>query len=193
MSLGTDDPINIKSAGAKSGAKIFTGHDGIPKSGNPFVEIATVPALGVNNLYAVAEVNIAAENPAAPDPTPDDASCANYGNLTKCPIFTTSIVNPSTLDPIQFALTPLKLIYRLHPSTFKKSPNQVFNSVIPWYQVDANDTPVPVDPCPAKDTLTGTGKPCVNNKQCYKNNAGDLANVCEYELISDRNGLTRFR
>lgn len=210
VSLGTNNPVNIKSAVPKTGAKVFTGNGGVPVPATPevpktqFAELLNIPSL--TGAHAVAEIVVDTFT----DPN-DVANCMTGGRFIVCPAFTTSVttsvanINEETrfFDP----LNPLTLIYRIDASNNKLSPTKLLNSVSITYTGKKYDPDtgaqvgnwsneeipkVCVNDKPRKD-----GLPCVLNSRCFKkNDTGGIAaleNDCEWTTINTGNGLIKIQ
>ena len=207
VTLGTSFPINIKSAVAKSGAKIFTGDGGVPKNepDKQLTELAAVPNLP--GLYTVAAINIGKAGP-SPSPTFDDNACISGGNFATCPLYTTSIADPFSLQETRFLdpNNPLALTYRIDASNLKRSPQQLLNAVQVLYTGKKYSGTLeigtwvdePVNAC--TNNLPNTnGLPCIQGAPvCFKNlnstpgKNSDLIGDCQWILINTGNGLTKF-
>ena len=205
VSLGTDNPVNIKSAVPKTGAKVFTGNGGVPVPETQvpkgqFAELLNIPSLP--GTHAVAEIVVDTFT----DPN-DVANCMTQGHFIVCPAFTTSIANNGAETRFLDPLHPLTLIYRIDASNNKLSPTKLLNSVSITYtgkkydpdtgaQVgNWSDQEIPkvcVNNQPRKD-----GLPCVLNSRCFKkNDTGGipaLENDCEWTTINTGNGLIKIQ
>lgn len=206
VSLGTDNPVNIKSAVPKTGAKVFTGQGGVPVPATPevpktqFAELLNIPSLP--GAHAVAEIVVDTFT----DPN-DVANCMNGGRFIICPAFTTSVVNNGVETRFLDPLNPLTLIYRIDASNNKLSPTKLLNSVSITYSGKKYDPDtgaqvgnwsneeipkVCVNNQPRKD-----GLPCVLNSRCFKkNDTGGipaLENDCEWTTVNTGNGLIKIQ
>ena len=206
--LGTDNPVNIKSAVPKSGAKVFTGNGGVPVPDTPdtpdrqFAELLTVPAL--STAYTVAEISVTKVKDTDPI---EGADCLNGGRFKACPTFATSVANNGVETRFLDLANPLTFTYRIDASNIKMSPSKLLNSVSIKYtgkQYDPitnaevgiwSDTEIPkvcVNNQPSKD-----GLPCVLNSRCYKKNdtggIADLESDCEWTTVNTGNGLIKIQ
>ena len=180
VELGTSNPDHIKSNVPKSGASLYTGSGGIPTSGNKSTMLAKVPTLGGAQTSTTADLQITRVTDTG------DADCMTQGHFLECPTY--SVTVPGTFS---FLTTT----YRIDASSLKMTPNKILNSVVIKYSDPVASIPETiVGACPAKNTPRGDGIPCINNQQCYKNNAqpATIAGDCEWELINTKNGLTKF-
>jgi hypothetical protein len=215
ITLGTFNPVNVKSAVPKSGAKVSTGSAGVPVpesvggQNSQFAEKLTVPALGTAYTSTVAEMNVFKMTDAdAPTVTPANiANCINNGRFVSCPVFATSVaqngVETRFLDPAN----PLRIVYRVDASNLKLSAPKILNSVVILYtgkKFDAAGNIVgdwvdePLKVCLVKDTPDSTdGLPCINGSKCYKKNdtggIPELENDCEWESIGTANGYGKLQ
>lgn len=202
VSLGTDNPVNIKSAVPKTGAKVFTGSGGVPVPETPavpnaqFAELLNVPSL--LGAFTVAEIQIDRFT----DPI-DLANCTNGGRFTVCPTFRTTVANNGTETRFLDPANPLRFVYRMDASNQKLSGPKILNSTTILYTGRKYD-PVtnqevfpswldqPVGVCvnglPRKD-----GLPCIEGSKCYKkNDTGGIPALegdCEWTLINTGNGI----
>lgn len=204
VTLGTNNPVNIKSAVAKNGANLFTGDAGIPRNENNkrLTQLLRIPGLtdpGNPAPYTVATIDIT-ENP----------TCAE-GNFKTCPIYETTIVNPvsglKTVFPDPD--NPLILVYRIDGSNLGtgRSLRQIESGATLYYSFTATDIERQVGAC-INGQPNGDGTPCLLvPAQCFNNlnatrNAfdgallgrqADLVGDCEWVTISRGNGFVRIR
>lgn len=182
--LGTDNPIDIKSAVPQSGVKLSSGKGGVPTSGNKLTELVEVPALpsGPTSTTAIVNVSFVASS----DSTAG-ANCLTQGHFLQCPTYT-------TLIPGTFAASPfLKTIYRVDATNLKMSSAKILNSVQISYLPDGASVFVPVVAC-TNDTITGTGVPCLlpSETLCFKRSSPgwtlELDGDCQWTVINSKNG-----
>ena len=199
VALGTTNPSFVKSAAPKSGSKLFTGN-GVPAAGLPgefkeFTEAVTLPTLGASYRYAQASIKVSDDS---------SAQCTNLGNFKTCPLYTTSIIDPSTTGTVQFTTaSPLQFVYRIDSSKLKRPLSQILNNVQIFYSQDGILYDVaPLLACITPGQANGDGKPCIDTQpgsapRCFKNlaSAGGIAGLvgdCQWTLLSDSNGFIKF-
>jgi hypothetical protein len=218
LALGTRNPVKVKSAVPKGGAKVFTGSAGVPVpeslggANSQFAESLTVPALTAD-AYTVAEMNIYKMTDAgAPTVTPTNvADCINNGRFVSCPVFETSVADPATLAETRFLdpTNPLRIVYRVDASNLKLSAPKILNSAVILYsgkKFDSNGNVVgtwsdqPLQMCLIKDRVNPPefqGLPCINGSKCYKRNdtggIPDLEGDCEWEILNTANGYGKIQ
>jgi hypothetical protein len=181
--LGTSNPDRIKSGVPKTGASLYTGVAGIPSSSNKSTMLANVPPL--TESFTTADLLITR---VTDDANTGDAACIAQANFRECPTYAVTI-------PGTFAF--LTTTYRIDASSQKKSAGKILSETIITYSDPLAVPPVPetiVGQCAGLNTPRSDGIPCINKKQCHKNNVqpSTLANDCEWELINTKNGLTKF-
>lgn len=212
VTLGTVDPINIKSAVAKGGARIYTGDGGVPKNVDNLrqTELASVPTLPA--LYTVAQVFVTKAKDT--DTTLEGANCLTAGNFKECPTYQTTIADPFTLAETRFLTAPLTLVYRIDASNLKRSLNQILSNTLIRYtgaKTDAGGNTVGawtdqlVGACATGGVPRTDGLPCISSAQCFKNLSAtsnafgavgrdpDLVGDCEWVLINNGNGLIKIQ
>lgn len=205
VTLGTVDPVNIKSAVAKGGAKVYTGDGGVPKNelDKRQTELLNVPTLP--GQYTVAQIFITKVK----DTDPGGASCLNYGNFSECPTYQTSIADPFTNAETRFLGAPLTFVYRVDGSTLKRSLTQTLSNVLIFYTGDqTNAAGVKIGSwidqqvgfCASGGVPRTDGLPCIVSQQCFRNLSAtsnaygavgrnpDLVGDCEWVLINNGNG-----
>jgi hypothetical protein len=198
VSLGTDNPVNIKSAVPKSGATVFTGNSAVPTPLSQFGQLLKVPALPANAPFTVAEIAVTFVSADASD----GAACLNGGRFKACPTFTTTIgaKDPTTgaFVETKFAPeTPVQMTYRIDASTLKMPAAKLLNSVMLTY-FGSSGAEENVGICPVTGQPRTDGVPCLLKPGfCYKKNetGGDpnLEGDCEWTTISTGNGLLKFQ
>jgi len=208
VTLGTFNPVNIKSAVPKSGAKVYTGSGGVPVPETPavpnaqFAELLTIPSL--TGAYTVAELQIDRFTEAL-----DLANCANGGRFTVCPTFRTTVANNGNETRFLDPANPLRWVYRVDASNLKLSGPKILNSTSILYtgkkfgedgitEVLPGWVDEPLKMCLVKDTVNSTnGLPCINSSKCYKKNdtggIPDLEGDCEWELLNTANGFGKIQ
>ena len=205
--LGTTNPVNVKSAVPKTGAKVFTGIGGVPVPATPetpksqFAELLNIPSL--TGTYAVAEIVVDTFTDLN-----DVANCMNGGRFSLCPVFRTSVANNGVETRFLEPLNPLTFIYRIDASNIKMSPSKLLNSVSIKYTGKKYDTITDSEIAPPWDNYevpkvcvnnqpSKDGLPCVLNSRCYKKNEtggnASLENDCEWTLINTGNGLLKLQ
>lgn len=222
VTLGTDNPTNIKSGVPKSGAKVFTGDGAIPKNetGKKFTEALVVPDLTATVPavpYTLTRIDVSSVSSTAPE----GSVCLNYGRFTECPTFKTTIaqeIDPLTGDAIspETRFDPTKFVeftYRIDASNLKMSPPKLLNSVQilytgPKYTYDSINgyskvpdsswVDEPVTICSVPNTPRTDGMPCLKAPGfCYKKNQtggiADLEGDCEWTTISTGNGYLKLQ
>lgn len=204
VSLGTTNPNFVKSALPRGvPVTIFTG-SGVPKAGiagefKEFTESATLPAISNTYRYGQASIKVREDYSG-------DSQCTNLGNFKTCPLYETSIVDPSTLTTIQFSLAaPLQFLYRIDATKLKRPLSQILGNTLIYYSASgaANSFGSPIGPCTHNDgTTNGDGAACIDMRpgfepKCFKNlqSAGgvaDLVGDCQWYLLKDSNGFVKF-
>lgn len=215
LTLGTFNPVKVKSAVPKSGAKAYTGSAGVPVpetlggTNSQFAESLTVPALTVD-AYTIAEMNIYKMTDAgAPTVTPGNiADCINGGRFVSCPVFATSVAQGVTETRFLDPANPLRIVYRVDATNLKLSAPKILNSTVILYTGKKFDPisnavvgdwiDVPLQMCLVKDRVNSTdGLPCINGSRCYKKNdtggIPDLEGDCEWELLNTANGYGKIQ
>jgi hypothetical protein len=184
--LGTSNPTRVKSGLGGGGGKLYTGTAGIPTPANKAAMVSEVPAL-TDQAFTTADLEIT--KVLDTDTTPTGITCGTSGNFVECPSFAVTI-------PGSFPTAPyLKNTYRVDGTNLKRAPSQLKNSVAIYYKSTAAGPEILVGAC-TNNAPSGSGAPCVLDKQCYKksiNQFGDLSEDCEWVLINTSNGFTRFQ
>jgi hypothetical protein len=208
--LGTNNPINIKSAVAKNGANLFTGDAGIPRNENAkrLTQLLRVPALA--GPYTVSTIDITAVSGTNMiNPTLEESNCMTAGNFQSCPVYETKIVDPVSGLKTEFndPNNPLVLVYRIDGSNLKRSLSQIVSAVTLTYSFSATDIELPIGAC-VNGKPNGDGTPCLLVPgQCFRNQQStqnafngavlgrqaDLVGDCEWVTISRGNGFVRIR
>ena len=200
VALGTTNPNFVKSALPRGvPATIFTG-SGVPKAGiagefKEFTESATLPAISNTYRYGQASIKVREDDSG-------DSQCTNLGNFKTCPLYETSIVDP-TLTPIQFLTAPLQFLYRIDATKLKRPLSQILNNTLIYSSPSgATGTYEQVLACANNGATNVSGKPCIDMRSdfapvCFKNltSAGgvvDLVGDCQWYLLKDSNGFVKF-
>lgn len=204
VALGTQNPVNVKSAVPKSTDKLlyFTGNGGVPTNvtGKRATELMFVPTVPTD--YAIADISIATAvvDPVPVTPTTDQSNCLTAGNFKECSTYATSIVGPTGDETLFSDSNPLKTVYRFDASNLKRSQAKILNSVQIYYSGVGVDgvtifNEVLVQAC-SSAAPTPNGVPCVIDKFCYKRGTlgwtPALEGACEFQLINKKNGLAKF-
>lgn len=200
VALGTTNPNFVKSALPRGvPATIFTG-SGVPKAGlagefKEFTESATLPAIVNTYRYGQASIKVGEDNSG-------DGQCTNLGNFKTCPLYETSIVDPSTLTTIQFLTAPLQFLYRIDATKLKRPLSQILSNTLIYYSATGGSFGSPIGVCTTNGATNGDGAPCIDMRpgfepKCFKNlqSAGgvaDLVGDCQWYLLKDSNGFVKF-
>lgn len=201
VSLGTTNPNFVKSAlprGA-SGGKIFTGN-GVPMAGaagefKEFTESISLTSIAGTNRYGQASIKVR-------DDDSGDGQCTNLGNFKSCPLYETSIIDPTTGATLQFS-PALQFVYRIDSSKLNRPLSQILNNTLISYSATGSAPYETLQVCTANNGSTnGDGKPCIDMRpgfepKCFKSvqSAGGVAELkgdCEWTLLKDSNGFVKF-
>lgn len=198
--LGTTNPIYVKSAVPKTGARVFTGVGAAPVPVPPavpnsqFAELLNVPPL--TDAYAVVEISVETSSDA------DVISCMNGGRFKVCPTFRTTVASDTGVEKRFDPENPLRFTYRIDASNLKLSASKILNSTTILYSGKRYDgiedvwTNKSVDVC-VNGAARTDGLPCIESSRCYKRNEtggiADLENDCEWTLINTGNGLLKLQ
>lgn len=168
VTLGTNNPTQVKSAVQKSGGKLFTGSGGITLAGDKFATTVTVPA---GASYTTAEIL----------EEPDAVGCS--GNFSEC--FRTKLTIPGTFSPY------LTIVIRQDASTILKGTQ--IGSVLIRYFDDAGVDKGFVGDCASGPVPRNDGVPCVAQRTYYKSSktpgwTPDLDGDFEWILLNIHNG-----
>jgi hypothetical protein len=209
--LGTNNPVNIKSAVSKGGApNLFTGDSGIPRDAadKRLTQLLRVPALA--GRYTVATIDIrpiSGTNMSAP--SVEESECMSAGNFKTCAVYDTTIVDPVSNQKTTFTdpSNPLVLVYRIDGSNLQRSGTQVASGALLTYRFDATSPETPVVSC-VNGQPNANGTPCLLvPPQCFRNQQAttnafngallgrqaELVGDCEWVTISTGNGFVRIR
>jgi hypothetical protein len=201
--LGTSNPTFVQTALPKGlSTKLFTGAAPLPGQDTQFTENTDIPALPPGIAYARAAISI--------KPSVNDTQCINLGNFTTCPLYETTIVDP-TNTKIEFPKPAsfISFLYRIDASNLKRPASQILNNTQIFYTDDVvNGLPVfnnPLTTLCTFDTSGGltSGTPCIDTRsgsapQCYKNlpKVNGLANPlegdCAWRILNFSNGFVKF-
>jgi hypothetical protein len=192
--LGTNNPIDVKTAVPPAGATLLSGTGGIPTSDTRLTEVVAVPsyASGKSDSAAVTIDKVL-------DST--DLQCGNLGHFIQCPIYKTTVVQEVNLQVIEseFLQSPwLATTYRIDASNLKMSASQILSSTELRYTGGTfSNALVPVCVNKAPNGGINAGLPCILSSQCYKRSTPgwtpELDGDCEWTLINTRNGSLKIQ
>jgi len=178
VTLGTVNPVDVRTALPAIGGTFFTGTGGIPTGENRLAEVLAVPPRSAATS-GIAAIHISK----VPDTDYDEPQCGALGHFRECPIYTTTVTGTFPEAPW------LTTVYRIDASNLKMAPWKILNSALLTYTNENVSSPVHV--C-VNNEPTSTGVPCILRSRCYKKGSPgwtpELDGDCEWTLINKRNG-----
>ncbi|HVE88461.1 MAG TPA: hypothetical protein VNA44_02070 [Burkholderiaceae bacterium] len=175
VSLGTADPVNVRSALPQSGGKFFTGDRALTVAADPFAASVTVPAAPTYSTAELLESDVTS-----------NMNCTSHGNFHRC--FGVDVTIPNiTFTPASGSF--MTFVLRIDASNIKTG-TKIGDVRIQYF--DGNNT-LDVGTCASATTPKPYG-PCIARAVFYKNKSvpgwtPELSGDFEWTLLNLSNGL----